>query len=146
MRARVDFAPNAALQRLFAFTLLGLWLCAGCNEQSGAPLHFVLPDGFTGTIQIVEEAGGGLAVREEAGRFTYVIPRDGQLHVQSLAPFYRWHKESAAYQSGGAILTDTDDNVPDDTLALRSLGTLMSNDVAIVRYFVGTKTEEEAFR
>ena|ERR1041384_4446761 len=133
------------MQRVLAVMLLGLCLCTGCND-SGAPLHFVLPDGFKGEIRIVKDPDQGSSVREEGGRFTYIIPPDGQLRVRSLAPFSHWHKESAVFQNGGALKTGTDDNVPEDSVALRSLGTLVSDGVTTVRYYVGTKKDEATFR
>ena len=133
------------MQRTLAVILLGLCICTGCSD-SGAPLLFVLPDGFKGAIEIVKDPKNGLAVREDAGRFTYVIPSDGRLRVKSLTPFSRWHKESAAFQSGGVLQTGTDENVPEDNIALRSLGTLVSNDVTTVRYCVGTKKDQDALR
>src|SRR6185295_17716779 len=132
------------MRHILSVTFLALWICAGCGVGSGAPLHFVLPDGFKGAIQIVGDPNQGLAVREEAGRFTYVIPPDGKLRVQSLEPFTQWHKESAAFQSGGVL--QTDDNGPEDSVAWRGLGALDSNGVTTIRYCVGTKKDEDDLR
>src|SRR5262245_33611885 len=99
-----------------------LCLCEGCSD-SGAPLHFILPNGFKGEVQIVEDRGSGLTGTKESGQFTYVVPIGGKLRVRSLRPFSEWHKESAAFQNGTRLQTGTDDNVPAEDIALRSLPT-----------------------
>jgi hypothetical protein len=133
------------MKRLLVFAIFAVLVCAGCND-SGARIHFVLPDGLKGLIEITQDEDRGLVVHEHEGRFTYTIPPDGQLHVQSLRPFTRWHKQSAVYQSGAVLQTGTDDNVADDTVALRDLDSSISNNVTTVRYFVGTKKDEAGLR
>ena len=106
-------------------------------------MHFVLPDGFSGIIKIVKDSKDGMDIQEQTNIFTYAIPASGQIYVTSLEPFSMWHKETANFQDGEVLKTDTDDNLPDDALALRFMLTGTTNTVTTERYFVGTEKELE---
>ena len=97
-------------------------------------------------VQIIQDSKNGLDIQEQSGCFSYTIPTDGRLRVTSLRPFESWHKESATFQDGRALLTSTDDNVPESAIAFRQLSTLTTNTVTVVRYYVGTKKEADDSR
>ena len=65
--------------------------------------------------------------------------------MQSVAPFAHWHKESAAYQAGGVLQTEGDAIVQENSVAMRPLGTLTGDNGIIVRYYVGTKKDGDAW-
>jgi len=131
---------------LIITALFGLCAFVGCGERSGIPLRFILPNDYRGLVQIIEDSKTGLDVEEQAGHYTYTIPAGGQLRVTSLRPFQSWHKESATFQNGAALLTGTDDSVPESVVAFRELPETISNGVTIVCYFVGTQKEAENSR
>ena len=76
---------------------------AGCGDGSGPPVHFVVPDGFRGRIDIVLDTKHGSRIETQDGRYTLVIPASGTLRVQSFRSLQRWHTTTAAYASGRAL-------------------------------------------
>jgi hypothetical protein len=94
-------------------TLIALIL-AGCGDGSGTPVHFVVPDGFRGRIDIVRDTKHGSQIELQDGRYTIVVPASGTLRVRSFRSLQRWHTTTAAYASGmtlpvtGTAGTNTD--------------------------------------
>lgn len=76
---------------------------AGCGDGTGDPIHYIVPTGFEGVIQIVADGSDSGGYRHVNGRNEYIIPADGVLHVRSAQPFARWHKDSASEASGVPI-------------------------------------------
>jgi hypothetical protein len=85
---------------IIAFVAL---IFAGCGDGSGPPVHFVVPDGFRGRIDMVLDTKHGSRIVTQDGRYTFVIPASGTLRVQSLRSLQRWHTATAAYASGHVL-------------------------------------------
>ena len=73
---------------------------AGCGDGSRPSVHFIVPDGFRGRIDIVLDTKYGSQIKTQDGRNTYVIPASGTLRVHSFRSLQRWHTTTAAYASG----------------------------------------------
>src|SRR5687768_7802659 len=86
----------------FIFTLAAL-LFAGCGDGSGPPVHFIVPDGFRGRIDIVLDAKQGSRIETHDGTYVLIIPASGTLRVRSLQSLDRWHTATAAYVSGTSL-------------------------------------------
>ena len=123
-------------------------LATGCS-QSGAPIEFVLPAGFSGPVWIGEDAKEGKPIPKEGGRYRVEVPPSGVLRVSSTQPFQQWHSESARYTDATALLHDRGDGIPDDVVALRGGGYTVSSrggrSVAYLPYYVGTKAQAQKF-
>lgn len=84
---------------LLAFALA---ICSGCSPN-GPPVHFVVPNGFTGEIRLILNESGGTEIKRIDGRYTYRIPSSGVLHVTSFKPCEPWHVQTSAYEDGTPI-------------------------------------------
>ncbi len=71
--------------------LLGAVSLAGCIPRPSPVLHFVIPSGFRGAIQIVYGSPDASAPEVVGNRMVYRIPADGVLKAKSDAPFAAWH-------------------------------------------------------
>ena len=78
-------------------------LLISCGDGSGPPVHFIVPDGFRGRIDIFLDTKQGAPVELKEGRYTLIIPASGVLRVQSFLPFDRWHTATAVYASGTTL-------------------------------------------
>lgn len=58
--------------RLFCTFLVGMLAGCGYVDRSGAPVRFIVPDGYRGEIRLIQDPVNGLAVRKIA-KYTYVI-------------------------------------------------------------------------
>src|SRR5687768_18620661 len=76
-----------------------LLLSAGC-AHTGPPVHIVVPTGFRGLFQIVEDKKHGVSVPLLNKRRVYVIPKDGVLRVNTLAPFKGYNMITASFSNG----------------------------------------------
>ncbi len=85
------------------FSVSGPCLLIMLADRSGAPVHFVLPNGFHGKFRLVRDAANGLDVPARDGRYTYAIPPSGLLTIRELRPLESWHEETAAYADGSPI-------------------------------------------
>jgi hypothetical protein len=123
---------------------MGLSSCALLSQCSDPPIHYVIPDGYTGAFQIVLDEVKGVDIKLENGSYTYNIPKAGQLRVKSFQPFYGCHKEIARYTNGTQLPTDDHNTVKSDTVALRVLGTTSTNDGPLtMTNVIGTQKEAE---
>lgn len=84
---------------------LALAICSGCSRK-GPPVHFVVPNGFTGEIRLILDESRGAEIKLVDGKYTYRIPRSGVLQVTSHKPFERWHERTAAYEDGTPLPQD----------------------------------------
>ena len=69
---------------------------------TGKPIHYVVPDGFRGTIYIVEDPSYDDPPFEE-GRWVFRFTDSGVLFVKSLHMFEQWHSSTAEWQSGAEL-------------------------------------------
>lgn len=113
-------------------------LLGGCREQSGLPVEYVLPDGYRGEVEIVQDEHGAPLPIERGVAVCY-IPTDGVLEIDTLNAFRRWHRETARYSSGQMIpLKETSDTtIAPSKVVLYNLG----RSATTIRFFVGTRSE-----
>jgi hypothetical protein len=118
--------------------------------KTGAPIHFLIPTGFRGEIQIVEDKQSGAALTQDGDRLVVKVPTSGRVVVQSFQPFEREHRESAAFADGTAIPfpADAATEFPSNRLGFYgggfSRGGKYSQETLV--YFVGTKQELERLK
>ncbi len=107
--------------------------------RQGTPIHFVIPNGFKGPIQLPLDPVAGKNVVPTNGQFVYTIPADGLLRVKSFDPFRDWHKQTASYEDGTAIPNEyeTWSGVIFHDLGESTLG----NSLPVMHWFVGSKAE-----
>ena len=127
--------------RLLSLMLLSL-LFFGCAEREGPPIHFIVPTGFTGKVDIIQDTRNGVALPKQGGTLVCVLPATGKLQVSSLKPFNSWHSETAAYADGTVILPRSGTN----SISLFGLGGFASGNNQGVSYFVGTEAEAAQHR
>ena len=108
------------MKRILPLTLviLSLMLSPSCTSFNPG-VHFILPDGYTGSFRIVLDETQGVDVKLEGDRYIYRIPEAGELKVKSFQPLMTWHKLTATYRSGKEI-PYADSTVKPDAIALRS--------------------------
>ena len=113
----------------------------GFAMREGAPVHFVVPNGFKGPIRLPLDPIAGKDIAPTNGQFVYVIPANGILAVKSFEPFQRWHKQSASYVDGTAIPNEYETWIG---LVLHGGGESTHVDQSPeMEWFMGTKTEYE---
>lgn len=117
------------------------------GSVAGPSIHFVIPTGFRGEIQIVEDKNKGLVIPRDGGRLVVNVPPDGRVAVLSFQQFEGDHTESASYADGSSIPipAEAPTEFPRDKVAFYNGGTLRGGRYSqeTVVYFVGTKQELE---
>jgi len=88
-----------------------MFIIMGCGYES-APIHFVVPSGFTGAIVIAQVEGYDMGFERTNGGYRYAIPRSGILCVASYSPFQRPFRLTAQYADGQTIYTNLAPGVP----------------------------------
>jgi hypothetical protein len=83
--------------RILAATVI--LFVAGCNSSLDRPIHFMVPDGFSGPFVIVSNPDYPDVIVKRQERYELVVPRDGVIRTKSTRIFERWHKTSASYES-----------------------------------------------
>src|SRR3954452_13080122 len=91
------------MQRLFAILIL---VVVGCDNSLDRPIHFVVPDGFSGPFVIVSNAAYPDVIEKHSNRYELTIPPDGIIRTKSIDIFCRWHKTSAAYKMAKPFPTE----------------------------------------
>lgn len=130
--------------------LAGLLLLFGCDD-SGRPVHFVVPKGFVGPIAIVADPSAS-EVPLVGERYEVSVPAGGVLRVRSFEPFERWHETTAAYDDGSPLryAREIDPHsgefaVDRGTVAIRGGETVSahfrSGPCNYLSFHVGTKTQ-----
>lgn len=130
-------------------TLVAL-IFAGCGDGGGLPVHFVVPDGFRGRIDIVLDTKHGSRMEAQDGRYTFIIPASGTFRVQSLQPLEKWHSTTAAYVSGTTLPVVAETGGTNSTIGFFQFGSSAtsrsdnSDSTHTVVCFVGTAAETES--
>lgn len=112
-------------------------------------VEFVLPNDYRGIFRIVLDEPHGLTIKEQALKYTYIIPRSGILRVNTFKPFQRWHKGFARYQNGTEIPMDpkpgsTEYDIPPDIIGCRGGSESQNGDgPRVINYVVGTQREAD---
>jgi hypothetical protein len=78
---------------LVLFAWIGPFLITSYLSRSGPPVEFVVPRGFTGTIEVIEDPNQGEHLRFEHGIFVIEVPTSGVVRLNKTYPFHRWHEE-----------------------------------------------------
>jgi hypothetical protein len=118
----------------FAVAAIGL---TGCDDTLDRPIHFVIPDGFTGPFVLVAHPSNPDAIVRHSDRYEISIPSDGILRTKSTAIFTRWHKTRATFSSGKRLSSQDR-----DAIGLYAGPTSTSG---ISWYYVGTYEEFRTF-
>jgi hypothetical protein len=130
----------------YALILL-LLISAGC-DQSGAPVEFIVPNGFSGPVWVVEDAQRGRPIPKVGSRYRIEVPENGVVRVSSTQPLRQWHSESARYTDGTPLPVEHGADVPELAVALRGgygVGLSGSPTASFLAFFVGTKAQGQKF-
>jgi hypothetical protein len=114
---------------------------AGCSDSLDRPIHFVLPDGFTGPFIIVSDSKYPDRIRKLNDRYELSIPTSAILRTNNTDIFNRWHKKSASYRSSQPFPTDAHGNL----LFFSGPTGTKNNTRYISWYYVGPYDEFQAF-
>lgn len=114
--------------------------------ETGVVIHFVVPSGFRGLVNVECESPDAAAEQWTGNRVTYSIPANGNLRVRRGWAFSQWHKLEAERDAGRVLATCTDDSVggTDNEERLWELGATAGDEnlgVHTVQMFVGTRSE-----
>ena len=122
--------------RHLQFLLLGLAV-GGCDNRLDRPVHFVLPNDYTGPFVIVANSRYPDRIEEHADRYQLTVPREGVIRTNNIDIFRRWHQTSVAYSDGTVIVSPGDIS---SNFFKGDTGT--SDDKTFCSwYFVGTQDE-----
>ncbi len=84
--------------RYWSIALLVIALGAGCGV--GRPVEIIVVNGFVGEAQVVFDPVHGVPLSESGFHFVARIPLSGELRVNDVSPFYRWHSSTVRYENG----------------------------------------------
>jgi hypothetical protein len=136
---------------LLAISTLSCGPFQGTSSCPNPPIHFVLPNGYSGAFRLELDEADGLDVKLEGGRYIYEIPAGGGSKLKDFQPLIGCHKVTAAYKNGEKIPYE-DSSVSQDTVALRGGMGSGSREIdgknigpVILTYFIGTKEQEREF-
>lgn len=111
------------------------------------PVHFVIPVGFRGQIEITENKTNGVVPAVKSNTIEIQVPKNGRVVLKDWAPLFCEHHESASYTDGTPLpdpnMVPAGGTFPHDEVAFWSLGTEMGTKYPqeTLIYFVGTKDE-----
>jgi hypothetical protein len=88
--------------RYFILLLISLSV-AGCDNSLDRPIHFVIPNDFTGPFVIVVNPDHPDRIVEYADRYQLTIPEDGVICTENIDIFRRWHQTTVAYANGTVL-------------------------------------------
>lgn len=92
---------------LVAVVLLAMLLYKYLGLGIGRSIHYVVPDGFRGTLYIVEDSDYDDPPVED-GKFVFRFPESGVLIIKDLNMFNRWHSSTAEWSSGETLFWGLD--------------------------------------
>jgi hypothetical protein len=127
------------------FVIVSLLVVAGC-DQHGAPVHFVVPDGFRGPFYLIKDSLQGVFINATGDQYTVEIPQAGSLKLHDFGLFDSWHQETASFAGGARIPTESESGgtgeLGTNVFGLRGGGTSWVNDgPETVTYFIGTQKD-----
>jgi hypothetical protein len=115
-------------------------------------IDFVIPNNYHGPIYIIHDETNGVIIVKKHGRYTLTIPTNGKLRVHDFNFMGDWHRETAHFENGQQMPTDTDPGVSGvlatNMIALRDGSSWEINDgkgkvSKFLLYFIGTKQDLE---
>lgn len=117
--------------------ILAFCCCIVACSNEGDPIHFIVPQGFEGVIQIVQDGTDSGGYRYADGRHSFTIPADGVLRVNSSKPFQQWHTISAEDTTGQTIYWLEPPAPNEQALLIRGFGstTYRSDDGRTVHWY-----------
>jgi hypothetical protein len=88
------------------FTIMCIYplMCVNLSNGPGASVEWIIPNGFRGSVRIVEDPGG-VTIPLVNGRYRVLIPADGYLVVKNKSFFYQGYEETAHFANGMSIPT-----------------------------------------
>ncbi len=87
---------------LLLLTGLALWLNVSVRNSTRHSSRFLIPEGYTGWIQVEFEVQGAPPLPMEDGGYVLKIPADGILRTSSREQ-YGWAKDHYYYESAGGV-------------------------------------------
>jgi uncharacterized protein DUF6843 len=91
-----------AIGTLVLVVCLGIWFTINTRSSTPRSLQFLIPEGYSGWVQVEFEIPGAPPLPEEAGQTVVKIPSTGSLQTSSPEK-YGWAKDSYAFYSGGSV-------------------------------------------
>jgi hypothetical protein len=151
---------------LAAFLMVNVLLVfQGCKKDSdfrsaekafginpSTPVHFVVPNGFRGEIQITQDKTNGIVPIVKTNLIEIDIPTNGCVVLKNSEFLFTEYSESASYADGTPIpdpdMTSSGQEFPRDAVGFYTGGTEMaaSHPKETVTWFVGTKEEMEKLK
>ena len=123
------FIKPHKLRMLILTASLLVSLISGCASDRPAAIEFVFQDDFRGIAIIRCNEPNGVTIATTNGLTTMIFPKSGILEIKGETPTFKWHTITARYENGITIPVDlpsisnlSSNNVPDDVIAVRSLG------------------------
>jgi len=87
-------SPRTMFVGVAAIALLAAWIGYESNwHNSGPPIEFIVPVGYSGEFTIVKNRAIGEPPKFEGNKVIFTIPASGELLVADTSIFHRWHKE-----------------------------------------------------
>ena len=128
---------------LMRLLLLTACVVAGCDPSLDRPIHFVIPDGFSGPFVIVSNPSYPDAIVKYTDRYEVTVPLDGVFRTNNIAIFQRWHTVTAAYESGKRLPAD-EPNLSAFHSGYTSYGS-DSDNTSLSWHYVGSYDDFKAF-
>lgn len=122
----------------------------GVNPSNA--IHFIVPVGFRGKIEIVEDKINGIAPPIKDSVIEIQIPTNGHITLKDWEPLFSEHSEYASYADGTPIpdpnKTPSGQEFPRNEVGYYALGTEMGTNhyKETLVNFIGTKEELEKLK
>jgi len=117
----------------------------GCKPAS--TIHFVVPKGYTGLVDLVVDPNNGQVLNETNGCYVVSVPTNGILRIQNPNVFEPWHELLATYSTGDKM--EIDDEALPAAIGFRSLPMVVETAKHIttkhIYYCVGTQQMADDF-
>ena len=118
--------------------LLGI---AGCDSTLDRPIHFKIPNGFSGPILLLNSDTFPAAIQKTTSAYVVTIPNSGVLRLSDAKIFRRWHRTQASYMDG-TRLSVWGENAD---VRFHECSTGTSNNHTYDWFFVGSEAERDSF-
>jgi hypothetical protein len=127
--------------RFIAFVFLLPFL--GACSDSGTPVHYVFPTGFSGHFVITRGTSDSGGYTYDGTQHVYTFPENGVLSVRSTRPLEQWHTVTAALDDGTAIPWGEFETMNSEQIRFINLGATSDGE-----HFgaVGTQEQVESLR
>lgn len=112
------------------------------RPKTGAPIRFLLPTGFRGFIELVEDKQKGKQLRVENGEIILITDSSGLVIVNDQSFLYSFHQFRASFRDGTEISGGVEGVTPPNELAVYGLGGRRDSDGRTGQWWiVGTEDD-----